>query len=231
MHIATTVDVLNELQHLDAVLLERGMSQFTIFNHAYYIVTEEILEAMNAGYFENPRRVDVFIVLFAQYYFDALNDAAAHTLLSSSPWLRMDEYAKISRAPVFLSLLLGANAHINYDLPQALKLFVDQDGDGRSLNDLTKISKILMRSGKMITRSFDEPNTHYDFFKRRLRPLYYRPAMYTILYWRLTAWKEYGRLETMSDAPTHISRRSLRIAARLLFIARRLAVIGPASSV
>ncbi|MEO5948787.1 MAG: DUF5995 family protein [Candidatus Saccharimonas sp.] len=221
-HIASAPDVLNELQRLDRELVTRGLKQFSLFNHAYVIVTMRIADAMRADYFKEPSLIEPFIVIFVRYYFEALNDVVNDTLNPSSPWLKMNEYAKIHSAPVFMSLLIGANAHINHDLPIALKEFVDTRGDDHSLTDLAKLSKILMRSGIEITDSFDEPNKFYDFLKRRLRFTYYRPAMYTILAWRLVAWRNYRRLQSSEAAISHISRRSLKIAKRLLHIARIL---------
>ena len=221
-HSMTTSDVLSELLRLNTVLGSQTLPHFALFNHSYAIVTKRILRAMEEGYFKEPQLIDAFVVTFVGYYFDALNETSHGTLRSTSPWSKMNEYSCIASAPLFLSLLIGANAHINHDLPIALKEFVNKNSDDHSLTDLAKISKILMQSGIEITDSFDEPHKFYDVLKRRFRFMYYRPAMYTILCWRIVAWRNYRRLRRSDQAMSHISQRSHKIANRLLRIARIL---------
>jgi hypothetical protein len=47
--------------------------------------------------------------------------------------------------------------------------------------------------------------------------------MYTILYWRIGAWKNYRRLKKDRSSIVKITHKSILIANRLLYVSRLLA--------
>ncbi len=219
--IANIEDVITTLQQLDNKLVELGLHQFMLFNQSYQIVTHLIQQRVNDDYFKNPIFIEKFIVNFASYYFKAVNNAMDGNELSP-PWSKLNDYAKIKSAPVFISLMLGANVHINNDLPRVLKEMMQDESMRNLFSDILKIDRILMKSGRQIIDLFEENNKFLDFLKRRLIFTYYRPAMYTILHWRVQAWRHYGMLKRDDRVSASITKRSLKIANRLLFIARFL---------
>jgi len=216
------LDVISCLERLDKLLVAADLGQFVLFNKAYLIVTRSIQQAIREDYFKNPAFIEKFIVNFASYYFQAVNLTVSDDVSLSLPWAKLNEYATQKSAPVFISLLLGANAHINNDLPQVLvKLLGEEKGEGL-LKDLVKIDKLLMKSGRQIIGVFDEKNSFLDFLKRRLQFTYYRPAMYTILYWRIRAWQSYRLLKRNEHAMPSVTRKTIGTANRLLKIAKIL---------
>ncbi|MDL2341812.1 MAG: DUF5995 family protein [Patescibacteria group bacterium] len=221
--ISNIADVLTALKELDTRLNSLNMGQFKLFNQAYQVLTNYILQAIEADYFKNPHFIEEFIVSFSSYYFQAVNDAASKEPNLSLPWAKLNQYATHKSAPVFISLLLGANAHINNDLPQVLYKLMQQEKTEELLGDIVKIDKLVMRSGKDIIGLFTEPNKSLNFLKQRFQFTYYRPAMYTILYWRISAWKNYRRLKNDSSAMRDISTRSVKIANHLLYLSNVLA--------
>jgi hypothetical protein len=176
---------------------------------------------MKDGYSKNPKFIERFIVSFADYYFCVINSANSGDELSP-PWAKLNDYAKIKSAPVFISLMLGANAHINNDLPQVLNKMMQNKNTSNLLGDLVKIDRILIKSGRQIIDLFDEKSKFLNFLKRRLIFTYYRPAMYTILYWRIRAWRNYEMLKKNSSAMPPITKRSVIISNRLLRFAKIL---------
>jgi hypothetical protein len=88
------------------------------FFHATYVRTTQAVAAeLAANGFADPAWVTRWDVAFARFYLDALDaDARGHPL--PVPWARAFR-ARPDIAP-WRHLLLGMNAHINYDLPQAL---------------------------------------------------------------------------------------------------------------
>ncbi len=91
------------------------------FLQCYALMTGNMLQAVGAGRFDDPLWVDRLLHLFADYYFDAL--AQYETAPSAAPavW-RHAHGATLSRdLHVLQCLLLGINAHINYDLALALR--------------------------------------------------------------------------------------------------------------
>ncbi|HZC72018.1 MAG TPA: DUF5995 family protein [Jatrophihabitans sp.] len=89
------------------------------FLATYHRTTEAIGAAVNAGLFEDADWVRRWDLVFAEYYL-AAHDAEQSGDRSQvpRPWrLAFDAPADL---PALRHVLLGINAHINYDLPQAL---------------------------------------------------------------------------------------------------------------
>jgi hypothetical protein len=218
--ITTIQNVIDSLEHLSEQLKTEDMGQFLLFNNAYLIVTHEIQAGILEDYFDNPEFIEEFIVQFARYFFVAINNTSSESSDLSTPWAKLTTYAAIPRAPIFISLMLGANAHINNDLPQVLEKMMPGDDPKAMLEDIVKLDHILMKSGKQIIGIFEENSPFLNFLKNHLRFTYYRPAMYTILYWRVRAWRSYERLKDDAGAMPSITARSVKIANRILTVAR-----------
>lgn len=122
---------IDEVQsRLDAELarMRAGGDPGRYFCSVYGRTTQAFAQALAAGRFRDPEWVERWDVAFAVLYLDALDDLAAGRP-PSGPWqvaFRLAE-ERPDLGPL-RHLLLGMNAHINYDLPQAL-LAVISDGD------------------------------------------------------------------------------------------------------
>src|SRR5215467_8129453 len=90
------------------------------FHTTYLRTTQAVAEALRAGAFEDTDWVDRWDVAFAQLYLDAL-DADRRGDPVPEPWAVAFAAAEAQPGlPAVRHVLLGMNAHINYDLPQAL---------------------------------------------------------------------------------------------------------------
>ena len=95
------------------------------FLGTYERTTLAVGKAVDDGDFEDPGWVEGWDVAFAELYLDAL-DAHLTGGTPTRPWrLAFDAPADL---PPLRHVLLGINAHVNYDLPQAL-LSVISDAD------------------------------------------------------------------------------------------------------
>jgi hypothetical protein len=95
------------------------------FLGSYQRTTLAVGKAVDDGYFEDAAWVERWDVAFAELYLDAL-DARLTGGAPSRPWrLAFDAPPDL---PALRHVLLGINAHVNYDLPQAL-LAVISDAD------------------------------------------------------------------------------------------------------
>ena len=95
------------------------------FLATYARTTAAVGEAIGAARFEDPDWVDRWDVAFAQLYLDALAAHEADPAAAPRPWR-----AALGADPALSPLqfvLLGMNAHINYDLPQALLAVIGDD--------------------------------------------------------------------------------------------------------
>ncbi len=108
--------VLDQMQErLDA--LPVGRSGRRLFLSTYQRTTAAVGEALEQARFEDPGWVERWDVVFANIYLDAHDTYGASDRLSR-PWrLAFEAPAEL---PDLRHVLLGINAHINYDLPQAL---------------------------------------------------------------------------------------------------------------
>jgi hypothetical protein len=95
------------------------------FLAVYSRTTAAVSEAISAARFEDPEWVDRWDVAFAQLYLDALAAYEGDPAAAPRPW-RAALGADPALSPLQL-VLLGMNAHINYDLPQALLAVIGDD--------------------------------------------------------------------------------------------------------
>jgi hypothetical protein len=98
--------------------LEAAGSPMRHFLGTYARTTRAIRDAVLGGLFEDPEWVDHWDVVFADHYLDAVTAYHRDVGSTPEPWRRAFE----SRAdlPPVGHVLLGMNAHVNYDLPQSL---------------------------------------------------------------------------------------------------------------
>ena len=103
------------------------------FLGTYRRTTSAIGKAVDGGLFEDPECVERWDVAFADLYLSAL-DAHLSGRAPSRPWrLAFDAPADL---PALRLVLLGINAHVNYDLPQALlAVITDEDFTDERLMD------------------------------------------------------------------------------------------------
>jgi hypothetical protein len=104
--------------------LTRAQEPLREFLGTYRRTTLAVGKAVDGGAFEDPEWVEAWDVAFAELYLDAL-DAHLAGGTPSRPWrLAFDAPADL---PALRHVLLGINAHVNYDLPQALLAVISDD--------------------------------------------------------------------------------------------------------
>jgi len=123
--VAETVDsVVADMQdRLDGLTVAEDHLRW--FLGTYLRTTLAVGRAVDEGFFEDPAWVERWDVVFAELYLDAL-DTYRRGGRPSRPW-RLAFDPSSDPGPL-RHLLLGINAHVNFDLPQAL-LLVISDAD------------------------------------------------------------------------------------------------------
>src|SRR6476660_1012798 len=94
------------------------------FLGTYRRTTIAVGKAVDDGLFEDPAWVERWDVAFAELYLDAL-DLHLSGGRPPRPWRLAFEAP--SDLPALRQVLLGINAHVNYDLPQALLGVISDD--------------------------------------------------------------------------------------------------------
>lgn len=87
-----------------------------IFLRCYTLMTRNMAGALRAGRFADPAWVAMLLERFAGYYFDALDAYEARSPHTPAVWVAAHDHARDGDASAVANLLLGVNAHINYDL-------------------------------------------------------------------------------------------------------------------
>jgi hypothetical protein len=99
---------------------EAGKDRRLIFLHCYRMMTENINTAISTGYFEDNSWINKLMENFAGYYFHALEAYESQSLSLPVPWQIAFKASNNTQTHVLQNLMLGINAHINYDLVFAL---------------------------------------------------------------------------------------------------------------
>ena len=107
-------------------LLRLGQPHHRFFLGTYQRTTGAVGKAVDGAAFEDPDWVERWDVAFARLYLDALDAMqAGDTNSVPRPWRLA--FAAEPDLPPLRHVLLGINAHVNYDLPQALLAVITDD--------------------------------------------------------------------------------------------------------
>ena len=125
---AAVAAVVDRMERLAARMNAAGDAR-RYFLETYLRTTRAVGEAIAAGEFEDPAWMELWDVVFADLYLDALEAE-----VPPPPWQAAFRAAREGRLRVLRHVLLGLNAHINYDLPQALlAVITDEEFDDAQL--------------------------------------------------------------------------------------------------
>jgi hypothetical protein len=129
---ATTIDeVLDQLDAIIAVSKEKN-DPLGYFAYIYRRTTAQVKLAILEGKFEDNARMEKFDVLFANKYLDAYRDFHNGNAVCS-PWTVAFDVKK-DKLTILQHIILGMNAHINYDLGLTASEFTS----GGQIDDLKK---------------------------------------------------------------------------------------------
>jgi hypothetical protein len=95
---------------------EQASDQRAVFLRCYLMMTTNMRAALRQGEFRDPDWVSRLLVNFAGYYFVALQAYDRDPASTPRVWYQAHQAAIDARGPTLQNLLLGVNAHINYDL-------------------------------------------------------------------------------------------------------------------
>jgi Family of unknown function (DUF5995) len=143
------------------------------FLGTYLRTTQAVGAAVDTGSFEDPEWVERWDVVFAELYLDAHDaDAAGDTAKVPRPWRLA--FGAPPDLPALRQVLLGINAHVNYDLPQAMLAVISPDDFndpiliGRRRRDHERIDTVLAGRVKAEEKGGRAEQTRLD---RLLAPL------------------------------------------------------------
>jgi hypothetical protein len=143
-HKATPRDMPEAIAYMQALEadLVRQQDGRAVFVSTYLQILKATDDAVRQpGYFEDPATVEAEGLRFVQYYIDNHEAYERGDMASvAKPWKSAFDRAASGKALAFENLILGINAHVNYDLPRALAVVnahtPAQQRDFQKFNDL-----------------------------------------------------------------------------------------------
>lgn len=111
------------LERMQALVLQwQGLAdRRAVFLDCYRLMTDNMLAAVDRREFHDPVWVEHLLRRFADYYFAALDAYEREAASAPQVWQAAFRAAQGERLLAVQNLLLGVNAHINYDLVLTLE--------------------------------------------------------------------------------------------------------------
>jgi hypothetical protein len=210
------------------------------FLSTYLRTTAAVAAGIDSGTFEDPAWVERWDLVFAGLYLTALDAYLSQGGRPSRPWRLAFNAAP--GLPPLLNVLLGVNAHINYDLPQALLAvitdaeFGDPSRLARRRRDHDRIDEIL--SGRVAAEDVEiSARSVRSVVDRAMRPVNRWAARRFLKEAREKVWANTVQLWRAKSAdatayPARLAELELLSAAKISDLLRpgnvllRLAVAG-----
>ena len=123
------------------------------FPALYSHVTDRVSAGITAHTFDDPARMDRFISAFAGHYLGAVQDPAGRARCWQACWDVADNNALL----IVQHLLLGINAHVNYDLAQTVASVGSSSGNFDAVRrDFDAVNDILASTMTDVLRELDQ---------------------------------------------------------------------------
>ncbi|WP_339752720.1 DUF5995 family protein [Algoriphagus aquimarinus] len=105
-----------------------------VFLSCYRLMTGNMLLSLDQGAFHDPKWISTLLHSFAEYYFDALACYDCGKPVSKV-WMEVHQYTAEKDLRHVQYLLMGVNAHINYDLVLTLYDMLNEEWNQLSPQD------------------------------------------------------------------------------------------------
>jgi hypothetical protein len=144
----TAADTADELR----TIARSATDALGYFPALYSQVTERVAAGIAAGDFDDGPRMDEFVGDFARRYISAFRDPAMRARCWQACW----DVAGKQGLLIIQHLLLGINAHVNYDLAQTVADIGRSSGDFAAVRrDFDAVNVILAATSVDVLRSLD----------------------------------------------------------------------------
>jgi hypothetical protein len=186
---------------------QAASDQRAVFLSCYHLMTASMLAALREDEFHDPAWVEQLLYRFADYYFAALEAYESDPAGSPAAWRLAFSGADQPHLNVLQKLLLGVNAHINYDLALALYDVLAPDWPAFNPEQRTARHSDHCQVNRVIAATVDAAQTQIVepsmpvlvLFDRLLGPVDELLTSRLISAWRDTVWRNATRLLETSD--------------------------------
>ena len=208
-----TIDVLEQMAALVAQWQDAGDDK-ALFLDCYRMMTGNVLSAIQAQEFKDQDWVGRLLTHFADYYFEALKDYQFDPDSAPQAWQLAHNAAADPHVTALQKLLLGVNAHINYDLVLTLVDLLADEWDQHSpalrqgrYADHCQINQIIGQTIDSVQDQVLEPAMPVmSLVDSLLGPIDEFVISGLISQWRELVWQNASGLLEMSDVKGRANR-------------------------
>jgi Family of unknown function (DUF5995) len=201
---STVVDRMQELITRWEALADRRATFLT----CYMMMTRNMLAAIDRQEFEDPTWVAALLRRFADYYFVALEEYEQDHAKAPMVWKIAHDATCDRRVMAVQELLLGVNAHINYDLVFALVDLLGPEWDALSEDrraaryaDHSRVNDVIGRTIDDVQGQVLERDSRFlALIDNLLGPVDELLTSRLIAHWRDTVWHNAVRLLEAREA-------------------------------
>ena len=207
------------IEHMQSLVdsWQAAADRRTSFLACYQMMTRNMFGAIDAGEFNDPEWVYSLLNHFAGYYFEALQAYESDSPAMPAVWRQAFDACRQPDTLILQNLLLGMNAHINYDLvftlvdmlePEWAQLTPDER-QGR-YDDHCHVNAVIRRTIDAVQDTIIEPDTPLMEVADRL----FGPVDEWIMARMITQWRDevWEQAQCLLDSPTLEERRQAQQA-------------------
>lgn len=201
-----------------------------IFLSCYRLMTLNMLQGIQNGEFYFQHWVNRLLNRFSEFYFDALRAYEADLISTPRVWRIVFDASQNPKTSTLQNLLLGVNAHINFDLPLTLQELLEPDwfklDEGQKRDryiDHCHVNEIIARTINVVQDEVIEKwSPGMDFVDRIFGPLDEWLISQLITHWREEVWKNAVKLV---ETPDEISMTDLKFDIEKTAVQRAQAIL------
>ncbi len=199
---------------------EQRVDRRSSFLRCYALMTGNTLRAIEEGQFHDPQWVAQLLHLFADYYFLALEAYEQNDALTPVVWRLAFDAAGEQHTQILQNLLLGINAHINYDLVLTLVDMLEPEWAALSpdqrrqrYEDHCHVNTIIAATVDSVQDQVVTPDNRWlGVVDWALGPLDERMAARLIRHWREAVWQLAVQMLATADSEERADLRRLLAA-------------------
>jgi hypothetical protein len=177
---------------------ENDSDRRAVFLSCYRLMTNNMLQAIQASEFHDREWVDNLLNHFAGYYFNALEAYEQASPRTPEVWQIAYDAARQPKTEVLQNLMLGVNAHINYDLVLALVDMLEpewaqlsEERRQQRYADHCHVNEVIGRTVDSVQASVVEPlEPALEVVDELLGPIDEWMTSKLLTHWRDMVWKQ-----------------------------------------
>jgi hypothetical protein len=194
---------------------EAAHDRRAIFLGCYRLMTRNMLDAIDAGRFYDNEWVNRLLHRFADYYFAALDRFEQDELSAPPAWKLAFDATRDEEVMTLQHLLLGVNAHINFDLIFSLNDLLLPEWAAATLEqreqrhaDHELVNRIIGETVDAVQdQVVDKFSPWVEIFDKMLGPVDEWLTSHLISHWREDVWNAAVRYVEATDEDTRAELR------------------------